>query len=415
VPLSDRSDKDTVLAMDLTNINVKALLKPSGPRRRFRKQSGTIVERSDGFYLRFYKDGDGGTRTKVTERLCDLTVLDAKKRELLAASHLSTVNNLRHAALRSQTEAPALTIEAFWNDTYLPWVKENKRFSTARGYEYDWKLYVKDQIATKTLIEFTTVHACALLDHCASVKKLSKRSLAHVKSLCSGIFSHAVRKGHIQFNPWREARATVRVRASQPRIEYTPEETITILDAIESTDAKLFFGLVAVMGMRPSEAAATKWENIDLKRGVLKVREAAPYGVLGGLKTEKSKGDILITEPVTSLLKTVHKERGNPSAGLLFTHDGATPINHNTFAKTYITPFARKVCSRWNGCYSGRHGAATTLYNLTGDVRAAYQVLRNSLAVVQKEYIKPSVEQGQAGQLQYAQILRKVMKKTKKH
>jgi hypothetical protein len=33
-------------------------------------------------------------------------------------------------------------------------------------------------------------------------------------------------------------------------------------------------------------------------------------------------------------------------------------------------------------------------YNLTGDVRAAYQVLGNSLAEVQKEYIKPSVEQG---------------------
>jgi len=39
-------------------------------------------------------------------------------------------------------------------------------------------------------------------------------------------------------------------------------------------------------------------------------------------------------------------------------------------------------------------GAATTLYNLTDDVRAAYQVLRNNLAVVQKKYIKPSVEQG---------------------
>lgn len=385
---------------------------PSTPRRRFRKQTGTIVKRSDGFYLRYYKDGDGGARTKVTERLCDLTVLDPKKRELLASSHLSAVNNLRHAALRSQTPTPPLTIGDFWKDTYRPWVEQNKRFSTLRGYQYDWNLYVKEHLAHRHFTEFTTVDACELLDHCASVKKLSKRSLAHVKSLCSGIFSHAVRKGLIQFNPWREAKPTVKVRNSTPRIEYTPEETVAILGAIERTDAKLFFALVAVMGMRPSEAAALKWSHIDLKKGVLHVRVAAPYGVLGDLKTERSKGDLVITEPVASLLKTYVKDFND--GGLLFTHDGKKPINHNTFAKSYIVPFARKVCSRWNGCYSGRHGAATTLYNLTGDVRAAYQVLRNSLAVVSKEYIKPSVEQGQAGQLMYEQTLLKAAKAAKK-
>jgi hypothetical protein len=45
----------------------------SDKRPRFREQNGIIVERSDGFYIRCYKDGDGSGRTKVTERLCDLT------------------------------------------------------------------------------------------------------------------------------------------------------------------------------------------------------------------------------------------------------------------------------------------------------------------------------------------------------
>lgn len=146
---------------------------------------------------------------------------------------------------------------------------------------------------------------------------------------------------------------------------------------------------------------------------MLKVREAAPYGVLGELKTTRSKRDLIITEPVTSLLKTYRESLRNPAEGLLFTPDGTNPINHNSFAKYYIAPDARKVCARWNGCYSGRHGAATTLFNLTGDARAAYQVLGNSLAVVQKEYIKPSVEQGKAGQLEYGKALLKAMKKRK--
>lgn len=396
----------------MTRHELLELLKPKGPIRRFRKQTGSIVKRTDGFYIRFYRDGENGERTKVTEWLCDLGVVDPQKRELLAQSHLSALNNLHHAALRSEAPAPALTVGAFWDTTYLPWVKANKRFSTVRGYEYDWRLYVRSELAHKQIDTYTTVDACELLDHLASVKKLNKKSLAHVKSLCSGIFTIAVRKGIIKFNPWREAKESVKVRPSKPRIKYTPEETITIFNAIQRTDAKLFFALCAVMGMRPSEAAAVRWENIT--DGVLKVREAAPYGVLGELKTERSKRDLTITEPVTSLLKTYRKSLSNPAEGLLFTTDGGThPINHNSFAKYYITPDARKVCSRWNGCYSGRHGAATALYNLTGDMRAAYQRLGNSFAVVSSVYTEPDVEQGMAGQAKYEQALLKAMKKRK--
>lgn len=118
-------------------------------------------------------------------------------------------------------------------------------------------MYVKEHLAHRHFTDFKTPDAVALLDHCASVRKLNKRSLAHVNSLCSGIFSLAVIKGIIEFNPWREAKATVKVRKATPRTEYTPEETITILDAIPETRAKLFFGLCAVLGMRPSEVAAT--------------------------------------------------------------------------------------------------------------------------------------------------------------
>jgi hypothetical protein len=41
--------------------------------------------------------------------------------------------------------------------------------------------------------------------------------------------------------------------------------------------------------------------------------------------------------------------------------------------------------------YAGRHGAATALYNLTGDIRAAYQNLGNSLEVLMSTYVKPDV------------------------
>jgi hypothetical protein len=82
-----------------------------------------------------------------------------------------------------------------------------------------------------------------------------------------------------------------------------------------------------------------------------------------------------------------------------------TAVNHNSFAKYYIKPHAEKACARWCGLYAGRHGAATSLYNLTGDIRAAYQNLGNSLGVVQKTYVKPDESVGAAGMRKYEEAL----------
>ena len=107
----------------MTKASILELLKASRSRRRFRQQTGSVVKRSDGFYIRYYKDNDGGDRTKVTERLCDLSVVDPQKRKLLAKSHMSAINNLHHAALRSDAPTPVLTVGAFWDTIYRPWVK----------------------------------------------------------------------------------------------------------------------------------------------------------------------------------------------------------------------------------------------------------------------------------------------------
>jgi integrase len=399
----------------MTKASILELLKANRTRRRYREQTGSVVKRSDGFYIRYYRDSDGG-RTKVTERLCDLSVVDPQKRKLLAKSHLSAINNLHHAALRSEAPAPALTVGAFWDTIYRPWIVKNKRPSTLRGYEYVWKLYVKPELATKPIDSYHTIDASEFLTRLTT--RLNGKSLSHVRALMSAMFAHAVNikgtngKALIDHNPIRDVRVLANVQESKERVAYTPEETVAIINAIERTDAKLFFALCAVLGMRPSEAAAVKWENIS--HGVLKVREAAPYGILGPLKTKKSKRDLNITEPVTSLLATYRATLGNPKEGLLFANGGGQPINHNSFAKYYIKAFAEKVCKRWNGCYSGRHGAATTLYNQEGDVRAAYQVLGNSLEVVMKTYVKPDVEQGRKGQAKYEEALLKAMQQGKK-
>jgi len=367
-------------------------------QRRFREQKGTVVKRSDGFYIRYYKDGDGGSRTKVTERLCDLDANAATLRTR-QRSFMTGINNAQQIALSSPTEAAPLTIGGFWSATYLPWAKNNLRYSTSRGYKKLWEQYLKDALDEEQLSTYRTIDATEFLTKLAA--KLNRNSLAHVRSLMSGIFTLAANskgangKALVDQNPMRDVKVLVKVRRPKKRVAYTVEEIITILNALTRTDAKLFFALCSVLGMRPSEAAATRWENIA--DGVLLVREAAPYGVLGELKTEQSEGDLPIIEPVHSFLTAWHRELHEPKSGFVFSANGHDPIDHNNFAKYHIKPEAEKVCSRYCGCYAGRHGAATDLFGQDGDPRAAYQVLRNSLQVVMSTYVKPKAEHGDAG------------------
>jgi integrase len=396
----------------MTKASILELLKTTRSKRRFREQTGTVVKRSDGFYIRFYRDGGNGERTKVTEKLCDLSVTDSKKRKLLQRSHISSINNAHHAALRSEAPAPVLTVGAFWDATYLPWVKANKRLSTARCYEYVWKMYLKPEIETTPIDTYTTSKACELLDYMVTVKNLNKSTLHHVKSLGRGIFTMATRKDIIKINPWREAKESVKVRPAKTRIAYTPEETQNIINAVPRTDAKLFFAMVAVMGMRPSEVAASKWEHMNWKTNKYHVAEAAPYGFLGETKTKRSIRDIHVIEPALSLLKAWHQTMKETPSGLLFSNNDGKPLDHNSFAKYQILPHAKKACARWCGLYAGRHGAATSLYNLTGDVRAAYQVLGNSQQVVQQTYVKPDESVGEVGLKKYEQTLQAVKTST---
>ena len=391
--------------------------KLQNPKPRFRHQSGTVVKRTDGFYLRYYEDRDG-VRTKVTERLCDLGTSPAKVK-LLSVSRMSAINSARHTELHSATPAPAVTVGAFWQTTYFPWVLANKRSSTIRGYESTWKLYVKPELETTPIETFTTQDACKLLDYMAKkpvmgLVGLNENTLAHIKSLCSGIFTAAISKGIIKINPWNSAaKASVKVRKAKAPVKYTREETAAILNVLIKPDAKLFFALCAVMGMRPSEVAAAKWEHMDWNKNVYHVCEAAPNGVLGGVKSERSDRYLSVEEPVLEYIKKWYEVCVKPSSGLMFANDKGEPVNSKNFARARIAPSAKKACARWCGLYSGRHGAFTSLYNLTGDLRAAYQRSGNSLQVLMDTYVEPEVAIGEAGNKKFSEALLAAMGKVK--
>jgi integrase len=188
----------------------------------------------------------------------------------------------------------------------------------------------------------------------------------------------------IDHNIWKDVKSP-RLREPEPTHAYSVEEANAILQAIKRTDSKLLFALCAFQGLRPSEAAGLRWE--DVRENQLQIRQAVVRGAAGGSKTKKSQRFLHLIEPTKSLLEAWREKCGKVTEGLLFTGNGGH-LNTSVFAKHTIKPDVEKAKLPFHGLYAARRGCATNLVALTGNVNAAHQVLGNSLAASMAKYTK---------------------------
>jgi integrase len=360
-----------------------------------RYQDGHIYEAFNAFHVRFYQTEIIDGQPKRVQRSRKLCAKDQKHHSpackpvrKLCEEFMSTIN----AQIGTQPD-PNRTVVDFWEQTYLPFVQEKKRHSTVYGYKKLWVSNLKEHFGTRTLSEYRTADGYKYLE--SLTKTLGRNSLQHVRSLASGIFTRAVNLGLIDVNPWSAVRLQ-ESRAPEPTVAYTLEETIAILKALSKrVDAALVFSLAAFLGMRPSEIAGLRWEDVNDEQ--IKISQAVVRGVAGDTKTPQSQRTLPLIEPVRSLIGAYREQCAGISEGWLFTSRTGQPVKMESFIKHAIMPAVRKADLPWHGLYAARRACATNLVTLTGNVNAAHMVLGNSLAVAMKAYIKPSAEAGLAG------------------
>jgi integrase len=358
-----------------------------------RNQAGQIIERSGAFYVRYYT----ADRKRVTYRLC---VKDAKHHDVsskavkfLRDKHMLKINS--EAGASSRTNPRDVIVKEFWSDTYLPWAKSNLRFSTVDGYEKTWKLYLEDRLGKRNLREYKTHEGSQLLTDL--VPKLGATTLQHVRSLASGIFTHAVNLGLIDRNPWAEVKILAKVRASQPTKHYTLEEAEDTIRALASRiDAQAVFALAFFLGLRPSEIAGLQWEDVDEE--FVHIRRAAVKGHVGETKTQESVASLPLIQPVKGLLSMWREKCKKASKGWIFRNAKGGPLNVESFCRNVLIPILGKAQVAWKSLYAARRGCATMLTGLTGNPIAARAVLRHkSMLTLLGHYDKANLEAADAG------------------
>ncbi len=357
-----------------------------------RFQKGHVFESHGGFHVRYYVteivDGQP-KRVQRSERLCakdnkhHSTTCKAVQQK--AAEVMQRINSA------SGVDDVDTAVGTFWVDVYLPHLMKSMKASTLNGYTKIWAQHLSVEFQRYSLTEYKTHHATRFLTKLADAD-LGVRTIAHIRSLASGLFRHALRLGKIETNPWSDAGSLTPAKRPEATHAYTLDEAEAIINAlIDRPPCQLVFALACFLGLRPGEISGLKWDDIGVDAdGVawVHVRRSAWKGIVGTTKTDESVASVPLIEPVRSMLDAWKTVTG-AQCQWVFPNPQDKPIQMGSVQRQIVRILEPKKI-KWHGLYAGRRAAATLLVQLTGNAVASQYVLRHkNLASTTAFYVKP--------------------------
>ena len=354
-----------------------------------RTQKGSLLLQHGSWHVRFYQDGKRVSRRIAPEGT------DRKHVRQLAATLMLEVNSGKVEAIDSRR--PEVMVFDFWTETFLPWATDNLKPSSVHGYGKLWDGVLKVHFAGRSIEGYKTHHGSEFLSSLAP--RMTRNSLSHVRSLSSSIFGHAVNRGVIDRNPWREVRLLAKPKASTPTGHYTMEEAKENLRLLAGdAKAQACFGLSFFLALRPGELSALRWEDFGPETVV--VRRSAWRGIVGQTKTG-TEFEVPLIPPAKELFERYALDRyesnvaskTSPPAlrGWLFPNpSGSRPLDMSAYANRVLR---RVLKERYKGLYSARRGMATELVEATGNAVSAQGMLRHASMTTTLAFYKKQTPQ----------------------
>ncbi|MCS7235321.1 MAG: site-specific integrase, partial [Armatimonadota bacterium] len=156
---------------------------------------------------------------------------------------------------------------------WLEDARQRVRPRTLEWYEKTLRRWVLPGLGGLRLREITPLHVHRLYQ--GLQERGLGRSLPAVHACLRAVLRQAVKWSMLALDP------TSRVRPPRPgrrpfRV-LTPEEARRFLEAAREDSAWPLWWLLLETGMRPSEALALRWEDVDLERRVIRVRRSLVY------------------------------------------------------------------------------------------------------------------------------------------
>lgn len=374
-----------------------------------RKQKGLIVCISDRWYVRYWERrtvGGAIVKQRVSHQLGPVTTRGKRPPADIVTEAERRMMEVNSGTIQAER---IVTIGDFVEQVYLPWVKEHKRPSTAKGYQDIWDGHLKAHCGKLWLKETRTYHVQSWLNEIGK-GKLSRNTLKHVKSVISAIFRLAKQLDYFRWeNPARDT--AINPGAAEPKetYAYSLDEIDAIL-AVLPEPAATAFAVAAYAGLRHGEIQGLQWE--DYRNGALQVSRSIWNGRVTAPKTRKSKASVPVIAQLAKRLDMHRLRCGDPKTGPMFANNLGKPISLGYVLNSSILP-ALNRCERcgkpetrhrgfdhaykrderypvWHGWHAGRRGLGSNLYRLGVQPKVIQEILRHAnVTTTTSYYIKP--------------------------
>ena len=294
-----------------------------------------------------YTDGSGVRRVATFARKKDADAYDAEVRTAVRAG-------THTAASISLSVAEAA-------ENWLTFVElENRERSTVAQYRQHVKLHIIPRIGLEKLATLTMPRIEAFRDDLLAglSRALAKKVLTSLKS----ILKDAQRRGNVAQNVARDVRIGVDKRSKRKlRVGTdipTPQEIGRILQAATGKWRPILVTLIFT-GLRSSELRGLRWPDIDLKHGLIHVRQRADrYNAIGNPKSEAGERTVPLGPFVLNTLREWKLACPTSALALVFPTSRGRIIRHENIVRYAWGPtqVAAGVVNAAGECkYSGLH------------------------------------------------------------
>jgi integrase len=298
-----------------------------------------------------------------------------------------------------------MTVADFYTRVFMPQMQIEKTPSTIKSYRGYWDAYLKDHFnGSKTLKSYEPFTGTNFLEGLAT--RLSYNTVSHVRAVASAIFAYATVKGFIPRNPWQDVRKRIKCQDVEETVAYERKDIERILDTLERvTGRETYSAQMAGMvvstcffaGLRPSEAAGLRWENVDVDKGTIHVCQSFVVGKHRATTKTDENRTVVMLPTLRHRLKIWAMTNQHPKTGLVFPNQRDTPININHLSTRIIGPTLAKVGLEWHGLYSCRRGFGTELFNAGATMEEIAAAMGNSPQVAFANYVKDKSRSGASG------------------
>jgi integrase len=318
------------------------------------KGTGQLLKRSYGYLARVYIGQENG-RNKYLNQKVRGNKTEAQK----------VLNKLLGKRDGGELVHDTRTSLNEWLDKWLALKEGSVRGSTHKGYETLLRLYVREPLGEKRLLQLTRPQVQAVYDSMKQ-KGLSPSTVKHTHAALRAALNDAIEDGLLIRNP--AAKVTLPLRQEhKPLRALSQEQVDSFLSVAEESRWYPLYVLLLFTGMRPSEALALKWRDIDWMRRKVSITKMLCTTGTGWKfqdpKSKESRREVSIGQ-ITAQVLLEHQERQRAAVanthGLVFIGETGEPVDRHNILRREFRPLLKKAgLSESVRLYDLRHTYAT--------------------------------------------------------